>query len=117
MSTDFDKMGKQMPFTVPEGFFDTMALNIGNAVDKAERKQQRTTIIKWVMGAAAAAAVAVTTLIALKPATPIDQQLISSNEVNDSIELYMTDEDLDTWVAINNSDEFLYCDNITETNY
>lgn len=115
MNTQFDKIGKQMPFTVPEGFFDEMAVNIGNAVEKEQRKKQRISIIKWSMSAAAAATVAIVGLLAIKPATPADQQLTAC--ASDSTELYMTDEDLNTWVAINDNDEFLYCSNEIETNY
>lgn len=115
MNTEFDKIGKQMPFTVPDGFFDEMASHIESAVEKEQRKKQRTSIIKWSMSAAAAATVAVVGLLAIKPTTPADQQLMAC--ASDSTELYMTDEELDTWVAITNSDEFLYCSNEIDTNY
>lgn len=116
MNSEIDKLGKQMPFTVPEGFFDEMTTNIGQAVEKEQRKAQRASIIKWSMSAAAAATVAVITLLAIRPTTTAsDQQLVAS--IHETPEAYMTDEDLDTWVAITSSDEFLYCNNEIETYY
>ncbi len=118
MDKDIDNLGRQMPYTVPEGFFEASAASIRAAVQAEQRKRHRATIVRWSLGAAAAAAIAVTTLIALRPATtPTPSSTLIAQETSDQMLTSMSDDDLDMMIAINNSDEFLYCDDDMQDYY
>lgn len=63
---DFDKVGKRMPYSTPEGFFKEMEANILEAVkndtpkpDKIERKKRPLMRVMWTAVLAVAASVAV----------------------------------------------------------
>ncbi len=56
---DFDKIGKREPFTVPDGFFDTLSTNIINN-NTATNSRWRLTRRRAILSAAAAVAAAVT---------------------------------------------------------
>lgn len=134
MERELEKMGKAMPFTVPDGFFDEMQQRIWQAIDREQRKRNRTKFIAWSMSAAAATVIAVTaTLAFFKPIAPTTTTtLLASNETapvvaetiaqqpsgietvtinSNDPEVYMTDEELDEWVTINEMDEFMQCEN------
>lgn len=134
MKRELEKYGKAMPFTVPDGFFDNMKHDIEQAIDREQRKRKRLLFVKWSMSAAAAIAIAVIATVAFfKPATPsTGSTLLANNEtkpvvaetiaqqasnietttiVTDNPEVYMTDEELDEWVTINEMDEFMQCEN------
>lgn len=118
MCNDNNNTGKQTPFTVPEGFFESMEARINAAVQQEHRKRQRTVIVRWAMAGAAAIMVAVTTLIVLWPSSPARQGCLMADAVkSDSTELYMSDTALDEWIALAENDEFLNCEYPIETNY
>ena len=63
---DFDKVGKRMPYSTPEGFFKDMEANILEAVKndspkpvKIERKKRPLMRVMWTAMLAVAASVAV----------------------------------------------------------
>lgn len=119
MSNDIlEKVGKKTPFTVPEGFFETMHSDIVKAVEKEQKRKHRATIITWAMSAAAAIAIALISFSVLQPSTGIQstQDMLADNN-SDTYLTNMSDEELDMWITLTNNDEFLNCDNTIETIY
>lgn len=120
MSTEFNKIDKRMPFTLPDGYFEQAKQCIYNEIAKDKRRHQRSAIIRWSLSAAAAIMVAITTFIVLHPTshgvTNHDMLSLNNSTITDSTELYMTDEDLNDWVMIAENDMFITCGNELETN-
>ena len=144
MEFDIDKLDRSAPFTVPEGFFDTTRRDIEQSIARERKRTRRMHLLRWSMGAAAALAVAVTASIALhntQPAVPPHGQntLLASNNQQqvataesiatpqgskeitqatqpvENLESYLTDDELDECIAINDVDEFLHCQELLET--
>ena len=74
---DFDKVGKRMPYSTPEGFFKEMEANILEAVkndtpkpDKIERKKRPLMRVMWTAVLAVAASVAVLLVLNIDFAAP-----------------------------------------------
>ena len=61
---DFSKIGKQMPYTVPDGFFDKLEENVMNEV-KAQSVRKKATALRMALRMAIRAAIAVAACIAL----------------------------------------------------
>lgn len=118
MCNDIDKLGKQMPYTVPEGFFPSMEQSIRQAVEKDRQKRRRALMAKWSISVAAAAVAGVIAMVALKPVPTcgvVNHDVMASNNVaNDSTEVYMSDELLDEWITLSENDEFINCENEME---
>ena len=54
---DFNKVGKKMPYTVPDDFFDTFEENIiGKTVEKNGKTPNRKHIARWIFTAVTTAA-------------------------------------------------------------
>ena len=73
---DFEKIGKKMPYSVPEGFFDTMEKNIHSALSETNThplsstvKNKRRKKIYLLTGAVAAVALLLLTLRIFHPNT------------------------------------------------
>ena len=68
---DFSKIGKQMPYTVPDGFFDKLEENVMNEV-KAQpaKKKKKATIIRIAIRAAIAVAACITLFLVVKKVLP-----------------------------------------------
>ncbi|MCF0181614.1 MAG: hypothetical protein HUK11_05100 [Muribaculaceae bacterium] len=112
MTYDIETMGKTMPFTVPQGFFEQAKRDINAAIDRERQRKQRATFVKWTMSAAAAIALAVVSVVALKPAQPeLNSTLLAQNE---SLETLMSDEQLNEWIEISENDVFLSCEDEME---
>lgn len=117
MNNEIEKLSNKMPYTVPQGFFETMQARIEQAIDKVERRKQRLSIVKWSMATAATVAIAVLSLISLKPTTPLQPIHIAQDATEQNGIGAIGDEELDLIVAINNSDVFLTCDDEFEVYY
>ena len=61
---DFDKVGKRMPYTVPEGFFDNLEENVWNEM-KADCAEKKNGKLRLFMRSAMAAAATVTLLFVI----------------------------------------------------
>lgn len=71
MSNEIEKIGKQTPFTVPDGYFESLHDSISQAVDRENTKRRRTLMVKWTLSAAAAiAAIAIAGLAIFKSTSP-----------------------------------------------
>lgn len=78
---DFDKVGKRMPYSTPEGFFKEMEANILEAVkndtpkpDKIERKKRPLMRVMWTAVLAVAASVAVLLVLHIDFSAPHSAQ-------------------------------------------
>ena len=69
---DFSKIGKQMPYTVPDGFFDKLEENVMNEV-KAQPAKKKATVIRMVFRAAIAVAACIALFLVVKKVLPQDQ--------------------------------------------
>ena len=71
---DFSKIGKQMPYTVPDGFFDKLEENVMNEV-KAQpaKKKKKATVIRMAFRAAIAVAACIALFLVVKKVLPQDQ--------------------------------------------
>ncbi len=108
MINNIDNQGKQLPYTVPQGFFESSATAIQAAVNRERSKRRRASIVKWSLSAAAAAAIAVTLLVTLKPGNnTLPSSTLVAQQTSDQVIAGMSDEDLDMCVVINNCDEYL----------
>lgn len=78
---DFDKVGKRMPYSTPEGFFKEMEANILEAVkndtpkpDKIERKKRPLMRVMWTAMLAVAVSVAVLLVLHIDFSAPHSSQ-------------------------------------------
>ena len=70
---DFSKIGKQMPYTVPEGFFDKLEENVMNEVKAQPAKTKKATIIRMAIRAAIAVAACIALFFVVKKVLPQGQ--------------------------------------------
>lgn len=84
---DFDKVGKRMPYSTPEGFFKEMEANILEAVkndtpkpDKIERKKRPLMRVMWTAMLAVAASVAVLLVLHIDFSAPHSSQLSQTDQ-------------------------------------
>ena len=69
---DLSKIGKQMPYTVPDGFFDKLEENVMNEV-KAQPAKKKATVIRMAFRAAIAVAACLALFLVVKKVLPQDQ--------------------------------------------
>ena len=70
---DFSKIGKQMPYTVPDGFFDKLEENVMNEVKAQAGKPKKATVIRMAVRAAIAVAACIALFLVVKKALPQGQ--------------------------------------------
>lgn len=107
---DLDKIGKKMPYTTPDGFFDELESNIWKEVkgemkpEKIENPVKRRSVYTFLGRAAAVAAVVVVVLMAglkfSKPAVPTVEDV-------DLAFCQLSDEDQDYLLSIYQEDIFI----------
>lgn len=66
---DFTKIGKQMPYTVPDNFFNELEENVMKEV-KVQPKRNKATVIRMVFRAALAVAACLALFLIVKKALP-----------------------------------------------
>ena len=114
---NFDKIGKRMPYTVPDDFFDTLEQNVMTEVKSKKRGHTIRIALGVVLGAAAAIALIVTVnkfmvKDAATPSTEIDlEQAYCKAEVSAFSNL--SDEDQDYLMEVYEEDIFI--NNYTNT--
>ena len=69
---DLSKIGKQMPYTVPDGFFDKLEENVMNEV-KAQPAKKKATVIRMAFRAAITVAACIALFLVVKKVLPQDQ--------------------------------------------
>lgn len=115
---DFKNIGKQMPYRVPDGFFEKMQEQMTKraADDKKHKRQQRMKLIISVTLAAAAILMGVIFFLATKPEIeqfPSNSLIVSmdldysSPDVMDQYIADMSDEELAEWVELSENDIFI----------
>lgn len=62
---DFEKVGKKMPYTVPDGFFKEMEDNVMQEINRRSGKEKRPFRLSWRIKAGAAATAVASVVIAL----------------------------------------------------
>ena len=67
---DFEQIGKRMPYSVPDGFFDKLEADVMNEVRGKKEEEKNGTIRKTALRVALAAAACVILLFVLKPTLP-----------------------------------------------
>ena len=78
---DFSKIGKQMPYTVPDGFFDQLEENVMNEV-KAQPARKKATVLRMAIRAAIAIAACVALFLVVKKVLPQDNDTITDDFEN-----------------------------------
>lgn len=66
---DFSRIGKQMPYTVPDGFFDKLEENVMNEV-KAQPTKKKATIVRMAIRAALTVAACIALFLVVKKMLP-----------------------------------------------
>lgn len=115
---DFKKVGKQMPYRTPEGFFERMQAETMERVE-AEKRRKRFYRLKIGMAAVLGAA-AVWCGVAFFAKAPADtmvqpqdasEWLADAEECEDPFCIYLqqlTDEELEDWIEFSENDIFMY---------
>ena len=67
---DFSKIGKQMPYTVPDGFFDKLEEDVMNEVKAQSAKTKKATVIRMAIRAAIAVAACIALFLVVKKVLP-----------------------------------------------
>ena len=67
---DFSKIGKQMPYTVPDDFFDKLEENVMNEVKAQSVKTKKATVIRMAIRAAIAVAACIALFLVVKKVLP-----------------------------------------------
>ena len=78
---DFCKIGKQMPYTVPDGFFDQLEENVMNEV-KAQPARKKATVLRMAIRAAIAIAACIALFLVVKKVLPQDNDTITDDFEN-----------------------------------
>ena len=78
---DFSKIGKQMPYTVPDGFFDQLEENVMNEV-KAQPARKKATVLRMAIRAAIAIAACIALFLIVKKVLPQDNDTITDDFEN-----------------------------------
>ena len=78
---DFSKIGKQMPYTVPDGFFDQLEENVMNEV-KAQPARKKATVLRMAIRAAIAIAACIALFLVVKKVLPQDNDTITDDFEN-----------------------------------
>ncbi len=97
MEEQLNNIGKRMPYTVPEDFFDEMH---GRLMEKTTVNSQLPTVHSrsrfWMSAAAVVLLIAGVSFYALQRSEQSEANLLA----DESVETYMTDDALDEWIAI-----------------
>lgn len=123
---DFEKIGKQMPYTVPSGFFEDMQKNITKQIQQEKRKKYRIKMIAAASGIAAVVAIMlfisnlynikvlkeprqanITCSVKTEKDIQIDNEQTIPEELDQLIE-ELSDEELEELAVLSESDLFLY---------
>ena len=67
---DFSKIGKQMPYTVPDGFFDQLEENVMSKVTTQPAKTKKATVIRMAIRAAIAIAACIALFLVVRKVLP-----------------------------------------------
>jgi len=112
---DFSKIGKQMPYTVPDGFFDQLEKNVMTEV-KAQPAKKKATVIRIAIRAALAVAACLALFLIVKKNLPQGSETSADDFTN--VELAFSNlstEDQDYLLEVYQEEQFM--DNVLDSNY
>lgn len=78
---DFSKIGKQMPYTVPDGFFEKLEEDVMNEV-KAQPAKKKVTIVRMAIRAALAIAACIALFLVVKEVLPLGNDTVTDDFEN-----------------------------------
>ena len=114
---DFSKIGKQMPYTVPDGFFDQLEENVMKEVKAQPAKKDKAKTIRMAIRAALAVAACLALFLIVKKNMPQGNNTIT--DAFDNVELAFSNlstEDQDYLLEVYQEEQFM--DNVlNESNY
>ena len=114
---DFNKIGKQMPYTVPDGFFDKLEENVMREVKAQPAKKNKAKTIRMAIRAALAVAACLALFLVVKKNLPQGNNTITDDF--DNVELAFSNlsmEDQDYLLEVYQEEQFM--DNVlNESNY
>jgi len=95
--------GKRMPYTVPEGFFEDMHRHLMEETEKVQEPASHLTPLTsrknyWMSAAAVVLLIVGVSFYALHRMGKTETPLLADQSA--PVESFMTDEDLDEWIAI-----------------
>lgn len=82
---DFSKIGKQMPYTVPDGFFDQLEEHVMSEVVKAQPTKKKANVVRMAIRAAIAIAACIALFLVVKKVLPQSDNTVTDDF--DSVEL------------------------------
>ena len=82
---DFSKIGKQMPYTVPDGFFDQLEEHVMSEVVKAQPTKKKANVVRMAIRAAIAIAACIALFLVVKKVLPQNDNTLTDDF--DSVEL------------------------------
>ena len=104
---DFSKIGKQMPYTVPDGFFDKLEENVMNEV-KAQPARKKATVIRLAIRAAIAVAACIAMFLVVKKVLPQGQDAVADDFENVELAFNnLSTEDQDYLLEVYQEEQFL----------
>ena len=104
---DFNKIGKQMPYTVPDGFFDELEENVMKEV-KAQPKKKNATVIRMVFRTASAIAACLALFLVIR--NNLSQNSTVTADDFDNVELAfnnLSTEDQDYLLEVYLEEQFM----------
>ena len=105
---DFSKIGKQMPYTVPEGFFDKLEENVMNEVKAQPTKTKKATVIRMAIRAAIAVAACIALFLVVKKVLPQGQDAVADDFENVELAFNnLSTEDQDYLLEVYHEELFL----------
>ena len=82
---DFSKIGKQMPYTVPDGFFDQLEEHVMSEVVNAQPTKKKANVVRMAIRAAIAIAACIALFLVVKKVLPQSDNTVTDDF--DSVEL------------------------------
>ena len=82
---DFSKIGKQMPYTVPDGFFDQLEEHVMSEVVNAQPTKKKANVVRMAIRAAIAIAACIALFLVVKKVLPQNDNTLTDGF--DSVEL------------------------------
>ena len=95
MENSFEKIGKKMPYTVPDGYFEQMH----EQLSAIPRRQRRVVTFRWLAIAAAFVLVASVGFFSLRQKPQVNTMA--------DVAKSLSDEELASWIEFNDNDVFL----------
>jgi len=104
---DFNRIGKQMPYTVPDGFFDKLEENVMNEL-KAQPAKKKASVVRIAVRAALAVAACIALFLVVKKVLPQGQDTATDDFENVELAFNnLSTEDQDYLIEVYQEELFL----------